>query len=343
VRSLIIILLCFLLFFFCQKSSNKSSKISSVESIEEFALLKTWPTETDSILLAQPTQLEIDEKMNIYVCDFMANTIIKYGNTGDFITKIGQKGHGPGEFIQQSVFSLNEERLFVVDQAHRRIQIFTTDGTFQYSFKTFTSPTSLICFNEKLYTYAPERFFVTANKKIPLINVIDTNGRVISKFGDFLSFNNSIVSFASNCLLKFYDNRLFVLFQYYPLLRIYSPEGKLMQEIQFDELDYKKLAPGNYKWEYFTNKNSISFPFRWIFRAFDVNDDGVFIGLFADDLIIDWFTHDGSIVKRFIKFHRHDNHIYLHDFKAISEKSNLKFIILDEDNFSKIEIYTAHK
>lgn len=59
------------------------------------------------------------------------NKIFKFSRTGKFIQKIGNRGHGPGEYVDPMDFAIDPMgKLFVLDRGIRRILSYTTDGDY---------------------------------------------------------------------------------------------------------------------------------------------------------------------------------------------------------------------
>ena len=92
---------------------------------------------------------------------------------------------------------------------------------------------------------------------------------------------------------------------------------------------------------YYKKKNQITFPFRYLFRAFDVTKDGIWLGIFNEDLIIDRFDLNGKFKQRFIRKHEEEK-IYLHDFivKNVGE-NNCEFWVLNSELYAKIDVLNA--
>lgn len=81
--------------------------------------------------LSNPTGVTLDEAGNVFVADVKVDRIHKYAPDGHLLAQWGQKGSGPGEFHRlRSVRFDAFGRLWAVDGANHRVQIFDPDGTF---------------------------------------------------------------------------------------------------------------------------------------------------------------------------------------------------------------------
>ena len=316
------------------ESSVCSKTREKIEGIE-LILLYSFPKESDEVLLGRPTKMSFDEHGNIFINDYHLSSILKYTRQGELITTIGRSGKGPGEFTNQSKFSYDDGKLYVVDQSNRRLQILNQDGKYLSAFITPQIPSAITIFKNQIFTNLLMRANTPESK---LITVFDMDGKVIKKFGEYLRFVKNFPFVGSTCILKIYDSQLYVLFRYYPILRIYSLDGQLKQHIELKKNDYAKLVPGNYKWENFTKKNQMAFSFRFLFQAFDVNENGIFIGLYNEDIIIDHYNFKAEFIQRFKRIHKEEKY-YLFDFKVTQENnSTFKFFILNREGIPKMDV-----
>lgn len=304
----------------------------------ELQLTSSFPEETDKVIFAYPTAMEVDENGNIFICDQQLSSILKYDKNGRLFKEIGRAGQGPGEFTQQSKFCYDNEKLYVVDQANRRIQILNShNGEYISSFKTISIPFAISHIDNKLFTVLLDDNISGLIKKPKLVTIFNESGKILGGFGEYLAFVPNLTKHASHSLLKIHNKKLYVLFRYYPLLRIYSIDGELTKTIEFTEQNYSQLIPGNYEWENF-KRGSKAFPFKFLFNAFDVNEHGIFLGLYDDDIIIDRYDFEGEFQERYLRKHQTDS-FYLVDFRVIAhDKEKLTFYILNIEELPKLDI-----
>lgn len=120
----------FIILFFlegCTSSRQETGKTFSMQQLTE----KEWTVSEPAVLkypryIALQTSSEEDEISmvdkviisgdKIYVADKMMKKLVVFDSNGIAIAKIGEKGHGPGEYIDISDFSLDEAgNLFLLD------------------------------------------------------------------------------------------------------------------------------------------------------------------------------------------------------------------------------------
>ena len=143
-------------------------------------------------------------------------------------------------------------------------------------------------------------------------------------------------SIFSNLFIEIYDNHLYVLFKYYPILRIYTLEGDLVRTIHFDDQGYENRVPGNYEWDALKDKGGGKYPFTFLFNALEVNDKGIFIGLYDEEILIDHYDLEGRLLRHYTR--RDPDEAILVDFAVRQQGNTLKFYVLSRrpDYISKM-------
>ena len=324
--------------------SNKNSFAQRNQTVE-LKVVKSFPDINDEVILAGPTDIDIDEEGNIYVCDYVLSSILKFSSSGKYITRIGRAGQGPGEFTNPSVFRYANGKIYIIDQANRRIQWMSPEGSYIGAFKVVDNPRAIALYGDKIYSiHINFKLHWSSDPQKPndLIWVFDEKGRRILSFGNHLDFYfesaGNLSPAVSISHIEIFNNQVYVLFVYYPILRIYTLEGKLQKEIHFDMKDYAKRASKNYKWKNFQRRIE-RLPFKGLFQTFHVNELGIFVGLSnPDGLIIDQFDYDGDFRKRYTKEKKAEEY-HLRDFIIIPTGNNKgKFYILNEDGLPTVDI-----
>jgi len=307
---------------------------------QELKLLFSFPDEQkDKILIAFPSEMEMDEERNIYIADYHGNTVLKYSPDGKLLKEIGGEGQGPGEFIHPFSLCYDNGKLYITDVINSRLQIFDKTGNYLSSFKIITFPGSIAYAQDELFGITISRF---SNEEEYLIFVYNKKGRLLRKFGKYLDLVPNLSPFVSKALIKIFRNRVYVLYHYYPILKIFDLNGKLLQKIDFNQLNYKKLVPNNYDWSKL-KIGQMKISTTWLFRAFDVTEEGIFLGLYDKDIIIDQYDYNGKFKQRFQRAHKEED-FYLFDFRIFKQnESEFKFYILNSEGIPKIDVCTSKK
>lgn len=100
-----------------------------------FKQVKTVTLSQETILLGSVRKLSIEPDGNLWILDSKAIKINKYRPDGIFISSIGKRGQGPGEYIIPLDFFLSKEYIYVVDPGARKFNVLNLDGNFKYFFK----------------------------------------------------------------------------------------------------------------------------------------------------------------------------------------------------------------
>ena len=111
-------------------AADSDLKMSELYSGLEYVRLET----ISESLISQVYKI-IFLNSQILIVDKEATKILWFDRTGKFVSTIGRKGVGPKEFIEFSDVTVDKkgERIFVLDNAQRRIQIYGFDGKYQES------------------------------------------------------------------------------------------------------------------------------------------------------------------------------------------------------------------
>ena len=308
-------------------------------ALGQLSLERTFPLETGDLFLSNPTGMQIDEENNILVIDQKLSAIFKFDSVGNFIRQLGRYGQGPNEFQMPNSFAYDAGRLYIVDDGNRRVQILDTAGRHLSSFKTYRSLAGIACLNG--FIVAQQNFMPNEWDKFRLLSIIDQKGRVVKSFGE--SINNVIkigrlptdASFAD---IRVFQGKIFILFRYYPILQVYSKNGDLLET---HRLALEQLAPNNY-----SPKSVLAKPgrinLRFIFLAFDVNEDGYFICLYKNNLEIIHFDFNGTCLNRYLYKDPGGDQIYLRDLYVSRRSNGYLFQVLEVLPNPRIEAFASN-
>ena len=72
----------------------------------------------------------LDDKGNLYICDFQANNLKKFDSTGKYLGTIGKAGQGPGDFNGPVSLEFSKGSLYVREGMNSRVSILNPDGSF---------------------------------------------------------------------------------------------------------------------------------------------------------------------------------------------------------------------
>ena len=198
-----------------------------------------------------PLAVDSDKSGNVYILDSGNQRIVKFNRNFHFIRELGKQGQGPGEFlfrpgiINTGTMKIYSDKIFVVDNNNRRLQIFSLDGELLNGFHTFSTTGGIgLDLQNRIFLNSSE-----GDKSGHLILVYDAEGNFQYSFADkiikrpprrFLIANES-----NFCLTS--DDHLFFGFVHFPIIRKYDKKGNLVFEklIDFSSIAAKKMAEKN--------------------------------------------------------------------------------------------------
>lgn len=98
--------------------------------------LTIYDEEDENKIFYRVAGIEADNQGNIYVHEMLSGKIKKYSQNGNYLTTIGRRGSGPGEFLNHVVWIFGEkDSMFILDGGNQRLNYFTNIGQYLKSFQ----------------------------------------------------------------------------------------------------------------------------------------------------------------------------------------------------------------
>ena len=121
-----------------------------------------------------PADIAVGPNGDIYVADGYGNSRVhRFSADGALILSWGSPGKGPGEFsVPHGVWVDRNERVYVADREHGRVQVFTPEGEFIDQWTDFFRCTDV-------YVDADGAVYVT--DLIPRLSVFDSSGKMVAR------------------------------------------------------------------------------------------------------------------------------------------------------------------
>jgi hypothetical protein len=197
-------------------------------------------SDDENVLFYMPSDIAFDTQGHVYVLDFGNHRIQKFDSEGRYISTIGRKGQGPGEFQYPQSIDLDADGyLYVSDPGNRKIQVLKPDGSL---FKTISLPDNppgviKIAESGQIIMGGGEMFFqfgIGESEKeaeLPkIIHLLDQEGKAIKSFVEQKDYKSPLVNRLGN---RFHftldkEGNTYVAFDYQNRIEKYSPEVKLV-------------------------------------------------------------------------------------------------------------------
>jgi len=197
------------------------------------------------IYLDRPQRISSGESGQVYFSCMGSHSIFKFNDEGRFIREIGRAGQGPGEFQGPNHVVPWRDKLIVLDNFSRKIQILDSEGKYLSSFIIQSTYWDLVVSKSGLIYAAPLLHSYPGKKETALIHVYDQQGELTLTFGT-PKINNSTV-FNMVRLAIDHKNEIYAAYTHWPEIRKYTSDGKLIAEYTIEHLLMAERAKFNRK------------------------------------------------------------------------------------------------
>jgi hypothetical protein len=223
-------------------------------SLELVRTIGTIEAEDDNFLFYMPSDIALDSLGNMYILDSGNHRIQKFTPDGQYITTIGNKGQGPGEFVYPLSLDVDSDAyLYISDPGNQRVQVLKPDGKDHKTISFTKDPAGILrVFDSGLMIMGRGAFFFSfsppsfeEDQELPqIIRVLNSDGDVERSFGEQLDYKDFLTNRVGN---RFHftidkDKNTYVAFDYQNRIEKYSPDGKILWKAD-RELNYSTEPP----------------------------------------------------------------------------------------------------
>ncbi len=211
-------------------------------------------SEDENVLFYMPSDIAFDSNGNIYVLDSGNHRIQKFSHEGKYITTIGNKGQGPGEFIYPLSLDIDAHGyLYISDSNNKRIQVLEPGGKEHKTIKMTGNPPGVIRISKSGEIIMGGGGFISfeigedKDKPLPkLLKVLNQEGNVKKGFGEQKDYKEFLMNKMGNQFHFTLDkyNNIYVAFDFQNRIDKYSPDGKLLWRSD-RKLNYSTTSPKN--------------------------------------------------------------------------------------------------
>jgi len=270
----------------------------------------------EEAILSSPSDMVISEEGEIIVSDSRENKIFIFDADGHVVNKIGRPGKGPGELQGPRFIAVDGDAIKVFEAANNRIHYFSKNGQslrmipckFSVSIGSF-----IFGVNEDVFfatngfrtEHLIRHYRETGDKLDPIGKIEGHSFQIYEmlKIRDAL-IKKDIPDAVKNEIMLIIapEGRLYAVFQALPLIKIYSPEGKLEEVAQLNLPEFEKArircSQNNLAGK---QKGSPGFWGLRFWRDGVITDSGDLILLISDPdkMILYRFNKDGKLVLRY--------------------------------------------
>jgi hypothetical protein len=199
-------------------------------------------TEDENVAFNHPSDVAVDKEGNVYVLDTGNARIQKFGPDGKYLSTIGGKGQGPGEFMLPDGIDFDRNgNLVVADSAQSRIKLVIDGGRDVKSVvlrdQSIRGIRSLRSGN---YVVSTAVFLGRTTKgewqkpnEARLFKILSPDGSIMYEFGKLTDFGEPLTNVVGNASALDVDARdaIYVSFIFQNRVEKYGPDGTLVWRV----------------------------------------------------------------------------------------------------------------
>lgn len=197
-------------------------------------------TEDENLAFHLPSDIAFDGRGNMYILDSGNHRIQKFNPDGKYITTIGNRGQGPGEFYFPLSIDIDSDGyLYVSDPQRQRIQILKPSGAEYKTIKIVEDAIGIIRVSKsgQLVMGGSGSFGSFGFRELEkdkslqnLLKVLNLDGEIQKSFGEKVDFKDILMNRKGNRFHFTVDNHgnIYVAFDYQNRIEKYSLDGKLL-------------------------------------------------------------------------------------------------------------------
>jgi len=208
-------------------------------SIKLFQTIGDLNTEDENLAFNSPADVAVDAAGNIYVLDASNQRIQKFSPAGKYLTTIGRKGQGPGEFSYPAAFDIDGQgNFYVLDPFVKKIHVLSPQGKEERTIRILKDTifrTRFLKTGQFVASIFPgigaESKQQTKESGLPnMLKLCDSAGQVVHEFGPIFDYGDNISNSFGN-LVQFdvdKNNDVYVSFSSQNRIEKYSSDGRVV-------------------------------------------------------------------------------------------------------------------
>jgi DNA-binding beta-propeller fold protein YncE len=201
----------------------------------QLKLIRVWggyEEEDENKFFYTPGSVAVDDNQLVYICDWHNHCVKVFNNNGNYVRTIGRKGQGPQDLYGPNYITFSPGGdLLVYELGNRRLQWFSPDGKNKHILKNINAINwiGFVSVNE-IAVYSHLKTF--NDRK--LISIMDNKGKILREIGKYHDKSKNFILSERLFFTVDEDNNLYAANMGTPVIRKYSPDGKLIRVITFD-------------------------------------------------------------------------------------------------------------
>lgn len=252
-KNYILLILCLSFFFSCsienqnnincKKLTFKNDKFALYDSIDfKFIPLQTM----DTCLIGSISDIKIADN-KIFVGDIhKSNAIFVFDMNGKFITKVGDIGNAPNQYLSLFGFDIDKEkRLIVLDDRHKKRLLFYDLDSFQFKYSKnidFNFSNFQLIRNENIGFFSYNGFQNGLKRNKSYLMITNSTGKILNSFYDCIFSASETMSNTPNRIYTLKD-KSYVFHHLFPYVYKIEDNGIIpVYELNFETYKFPDLA-----------------------------------------------------------------------------------------------------
>lgn len=267
---------------------------NSLFQLDKKIIFRTKDGKKDGVI-GKLQDLIIDKDKNIYILDSFDLDVKKFSKDGVLIKTFGKKGAGPGEMYRPAKIALdNNGNIYLSDGGNRRMNIYTNNGEFIYSFRVHLPHARDLKINSKGELFYLARDYVQEK----MIHKFTQKGELLKSFAQGFEHKERFMRDTYSMGHLYIDNMDNVYYTpetFYKIF-IYNSNEKLVKTFErnaifFKKPRYKTRSNGTplFDIKYTMSTGAYVYNNNYIFNIIRI--------LEANKAIIDIFDLNGNLIK----------------------------------------------
>lgn len=238
-------------------------------------LIGVFPSEDSGrIILSQPWSIATDNSNHIALLDMREGKVFIFNKEMKLLLSFGQKGQGPGEFVNPTKVGFYQNTIYVFDPSAHRVSFFNLDGNFIESTRLFNQYSD-IAISDDRKIYACRR--IRGDDESMLVDLLDIKGTLISSFGKPFKYENILTGFSNqNKIAILPDKKVIIGSLTTADLAIFTPDGTLLKKPDSLKLYKNKSVTENIKRLKSRSQGNSSIGYAHLFENMKICDTKVF-------------------------------------------------------------------
>lgn len=213
---------------FSSCSPQKSAIIKQIEVRSVLNLDVLSPKVDTGKILFSRSFFSVDQFGNLFFIDPANHRILKYRKNGEYIGQIGGIGQGEEDLFNPLGLYVEDDRVFILNNAGREMKIFSTEGDYLSSFKIENAWLADCVCVEGDFIFVGVRYLDEEHyNQRGLITVFDWQGKKIKEIGKIVRCASRIGYQCFNeIFMSMADKEIFGAFKNRPIIFCYGANGK---------------------------------------------------------------------------------------------------------------------